>query len=79
MVFADVVSAAVLAFLAWELFARGQSLAADGYFTLSLRLPLAPAAFVMAAMALLSALVMVVKIGAALRGPLPEAHHTAEV
>lgn len=51
-------SALVLIALAWQLYDRGLTLWRDGGMTNTLRLPLAPVAFLMAAMAGLSALVV---------------------
>ena len=70
---ADTVSAAVLAVLAWQLFGRGLTLMGDGATTNTLRLPLAPVAFLMAGATALSAVVLLLKLARDLRGPIEKA------
>lgn len=59
----SLLSAAVVAALAWAMWDQGMSQLAAGGFTNVLRLPLAPVAFLMAATCAVSAVILVVKAG----------------
>jgi TRAP-type C4-dicarboxylate transport system permease small subunit len=68
-------AAAALAALAWQLFARGLSLAADNAATNLLEIPLAPFAFFMAVCAALAVPAMLAMAVAAFRGRLAAGVH----
>lgn len=61
MVVTHWLSALVLLLIASRLWVKAQSLAADGHITNTLEIPLAPIAYLMASMCLLSAIVLIVK------------------
>ncbi|ASJ76822.1 TRAP transporter small permease [Granulosicoccus antarcticus] len=57
----DWLSALVLAVLAWQLWHKTQSIAADGHVTNTLEIPLTPIGYLMTASCAISALVLVLK------------------